>query len=378
MSVVSARHERLQPRLLVHGEVVAGREAEIRSMVAGRITAINPVFRSGASVRADDELAVIDPFNYEIAIRERRADLDEAAAKLRELEADIAAERELLSVLEEQIGLRERDRDRVRNLASKNQTSEKALDDAELALNDARQRFLQGRQSVATLVARIDQQRAAVERSRALLERAERDFSYTTITAPFDGYLQDILVATGKRVDVGESLGRLIAADGLEVRFELPNADYARLVGEVDATAASTRHPLIDTAIEVTWRLGRHHYGFDARIERTGAEVDSTSGGIMLFARIVGGPIDILRPGAFVEVALPDLVYDDVIALPETAVADGGIVYIVEDDRLVAREIRVVHEFGGRVLVRGEIADDTKVVAEQFPAIGPGMRVRPM
>jgi len=368
----------IQPELLVYGEITSGREAEIRSMVAGRITSLDPAYRSGAYVETGQRFAEVDPFDYELSVREQQADLAESRARLVELESDLSAERRFLVLLDEQIDLRERDLTRVANLAKKNQTSEKAYDDAKIALNTARQLRLQGQQTIDSLTARIDQQRAVVARNEARLDRAERDLADTSITAPFSGYLQDIVLAVGKRVDVGESIGRLIEADGLEVRFELPNADYARLVGSAENDLDAGRHPLSDTRIGIAWRLGENTYGYQGRIERAGAEVDSSTGGVVLYGRITDGPVGILRPGAFVEVTVPGVIYQGVIALPETAVSDDNIIYVVEGNRLVTREVDIVREFGDEVLVRGDIAPAAAVVTEQFPAIGPGLSVRPM
>jgi RND family efflux transporter MFP subunit len=377
VNVIIAKTETIRPILRLYGEVAPGREAEIRSMVAGRLIHLETSFRSGSYVTRGAELAVVDPFEYEIAEREQSADLTEAEAKLRELDSDFAAERRLLKLHDEQIDLRQRDRDRIANLAKKNQSSEKALDDAKLALNTVRQLRIQGDQTVNSLAARIEQQQAVVERHRAQLDRAKRDLSDTKIAAPFNGFLQDIDVANGKRVSVGESIGRLIAADDLEVRFEIPNADYSRLVGNSLQSLNIDRHPLQGRKIVVDWRLGANSFTYPAIIERVAAEIDSSTGGVELFARIEDGPSEILRPGAFVEVAVPDINYENVLVLPAAAVSRDGLLYVVEDNRLIAKQVESVREFADKVYVRGEIAPGTTIVAEQFPDIGPGVAVRP-
>ena len=185
-------------------------------------------------------------------------------------------------------------------------------------------------------------------------------------------------MATGKRLAVGESLGRLIDAQGLEVRFELSNADYARLVGAVESPLDTGRHPLSDTQIAIGWRLGDEVYEYQGRIERAGAEIDSASGGVVLFGRVTHGPVGILRPGAFVEVTVPGVAYESVLVLPEAAVSDDHIIYIVRDERLVPVEVQVLREFGDEFIVTGDIAPASLIVAEQFPTIGPGVAVRPM
>jgi len=376
--VVNARIENVRPDLFVYGEIISGREAEIRSMVSGRIVELDPEFRSGAYVVTGQRFARIDPFDYDIAVRERQANLDEARAALGEYNAELETERKLIALLDEQLKLRETDRDRAENLVKKRQTSEKALDDAQLAVNAARQVRLQTEQAISVLLAKIDQQHAAIARAEAQLELANRDLADTVISAPFAGYLQGVDVATGKRLAAGESLGRLIDAAGLEARFELPNTDYARLIGSGDSGAPAGVHPLAGTEVRVKWRVGESAYTYRGHIERVEAEIDSTSGGVGLYARIDEGPLGILRPGAFVEVTLPDVPYDDVIMLPETAVSGERTIYVIEDSRLVAHTVDVIRRFDDKVLVRGEVESEAPVVAEQFPEIAPGLRVRSM
>lgn len=378
VTVIPAEFRSFQPALHVYGEITAGREAEIRPMVEGRITALDEMFRSGAYVEAGQVLVQIDRFDYEVAVRELQADLDEARARLAELESDLAAARSTLKLLDEQIALRERDVERLAKLTKRNQSSEKAYDDAQIALNGAAQQRVQGHQQVDSLAARVRQQQAAVARNEARLDQAHRNLADTTVMAPFSGYLQDVNVAIGKRVAVGESLGRLIDAANLEARFELANADYARLIGAVDARINAGRNPLSDTQIDIAWRLGPTAYEYRGRVERAGAEIDSTSGGVVLFARVTQGPVGILRPGAFVEITLPGVAYESVLVLPESAVSDENLVYIVRDERLVPVAVQVLREFGDEFIVTGDIPPSTSIVAEQFPTIGPGVAVRPM
>ena len=370
--VVAAARQNLRPNLVVYGEVIAGREAEIRAMVPGRVVELNDAFVDGATVERGSAIAAIDPFEFETTVAERRADLDEARNRLTELTQELRAEDALLAVNDEQIELRRRDLERSANLRSTRQVSEKAYDDADLALKSALETRLQRNQTIARLRSRIQQQGAVIARAEANLSRAQRNLADSRIHAPFSGYVADVSVALGKRVAVGESIGRLIDRQRLEVRFEIPNRDYARLLAEPNGALAGRK-------LRVIWRLGGETFEFPAVIGRLGAEIDSSTGGIEMFATLAGSSEDSgLRPGAFVEVAIPDIEYRQVLELPESAVADDGTVYIVVDDRVQPLTMEVVREFGDTVLVRGEMPADAAVVAEQFPGIGPGLKVRPL
>lgn len=377
--VLVAHYEDLQPRVSVFGEIVAGREAEIRSTVAGRIVELDAHFRDGAFVRADETVARIDAFEYDLAVQERSAELAEARARLAELRDEIATEKELLAVVSEQVSLRERDFDRSVSLVSKRQASEKAEDEAALAVNAAQQTLLERGQTIGRLTARIDQQEAAISKSRLALERAKRDLSDTRISAPFTGYASDVTAAIGKRMAVGESLARLIDASSLEARFELPDADYARLISTADGRPIGEHGGLQGLAVEVLWHVGQRTFTFEGEVTRSDAEIDPTTGGVGLYAEISAPPAhSALRPGAFVEVQVSDVRYEHVITVPEAAVSEDGIVYVIEDDRLIGRQVEILREFGDRMYIRGDVAEGERIVAEQFPNIGPGLKIQPL
>ncbi len=375
VNVVLAQAITATPSIENFGEVVAGREAELRTMVQGRLVYLADQFQDGAVISAGTKVAEIDPFDYELALQQASANVAEAEARLAELQADLVAERKLLALSKEQIELRQRDRDRSSNLIKKGQTSKKALDDANIALNAAREATEQRRQGVARANAKIDQQQAALDRLRALQAQAERNLADTVIIAPFNGYLADTGVALGKRLAVGESLGRLISSDDLQVRFQLNNDDYARLISQGKSDALFSRE------VQVAWRLGEDTLTYDGQIERRAAEIDPASGGVVVYARVnrdteTEQPDDALRPGAFVEISLADISYPDVITLPEQALVDGERIFTVIDDTLHSVSVELIRRINDQILVRADLPANTPVVTTPFATIGPGVKVR--
>ena len=207
-----------------------------------------------------------------------------------------------------------------------------------------------------------------IKRLEAEVQQARRDLEETRLTAPFDGFLVDVGTEIGKRVSEGDRVARLIDANRLEARFHLSNAQFGRL-READG--------YLDRPVRVVWRVGRAPLSFDAVIERISGEIDATSGGVDLFARIRDiAPEKSLRPGAFVEVYLTDRLYRNVVRLPESALYDEDTVYVAEGGRLKARRIEVLVRLGEDVLVRGAFEDGERVVTTRIPEIGPGLRVK--
>lgn len=363
-----AEPETLRPRIPLFGQTVSGRSVDLRPLVAGRIAAVGPDFREGGYVEQGALLIVIDPFDFETARTLRTADLAEARAGLNEVEADLASARDQLREDRRQLDLLDREVDRRRQLRGRGAVSQKAVDDAELALSRQQQAASQRRNAVARFTARVERQQAAIRRAETALVRAERDLAETRLTAPFAGWLIDIGAEIGKQVGTAESVARLVDSNRLEIGLTIPND----LFGELDAEGG-----VIGRRLEAVWRTGSTARSFPARIARFHGEIDAASGGIAAFASLESLTEDRrLRAGAFVELFLegPELV--DAVRLPNAAVFDGNTVYrISADDRLEAVEVRVRASEGESLLVQGPLKDGQRIVVTRFPEIAPGVKV---
>jgi RND family efflux transporter MFP subunit len=371
VAVVTVEYIDTRPSMRLYGSVVAGREADLRPLVAGRIVEIGDSFADGGILRAGDLVIAIDPFDAQADVAEFRARVAETRARLSEIAADLAAAGELLDHDREQTELARRDVERRERLQGTAASSVKSLDDSRLALSLRNQQIIQRHQSIARLTAQAEQQQAVLDRWRVSLSRAQRDLAETRLEAPFDGYLVDSDAGVGKRVGLGDRIARLIDANRLEARFHLSDSEYARLLAGGDYRGRDA---------EVTWRIGEASYEFKAVIDRVDGEIDAQSGGVNLYARILGQGVDgVLRPGAFVEVALDDRLFRDVVRLPESALHDDGsggyLVYVVIEGRLEARLVEIMLRGGNDVLLRGSLSDGEQVVVTRLPEIGSGLLV---
>ena len=357
-----------QPDLKLLGEIVAGQSAELRPLVAGRVDEVGKNYVNGGKVQKGDLLVAIEPFDYELMVKERTTQVDEARARLDELTSERASEQALLQGNLEQLDLQKREVGRRESLRSRGTGTPKALDDSKLRLSELSQAVVSREKTIAGLVARIKQQQAVIGRQQVALERALRDLEKIRLVAPFDGFVSGAETAIGKQVGTSDKIATLIAADRLEARFHMSDSEYARLVaaGGIEGRKAT-----------VIWRAQARNFVYDAVIERTESQVTASSGGIDLYARIDGIDLDtLLRPGVFVEVAVPDREYLKVARLPQSAVHGGDTVYIVKNGRLEPRVVEIMTRISDEVLVQGDLRPGDTVATTSFAEIGPGVKVR--
>jgi RND family efflux transporter MFP subunit len=360
--------EDIRPMLHLFGEVIAGREVDLRALVAGSVVEIGPNFIEGGNVRRDELLVAIDPFDYHAAYDEWTAQRKEAEARLAEVAARLESEIQALAHDRDQLELIRRDAVRKAELFGRGTVSQKIVDDAQLALSRQRQLVNTRETSVRTEQARRDQQVAVRDRMDVGVRRAARDLERVRLTAPFDGFLARTGAAVGKRLGANDLVATLIAADRLEVKLHLSDDQYGRIL-EAEGTLAGR-------TATVAWQVGSRTMTFPSVVDRLSARIDTASGGVDLYALIDGAGLESpLRPGAFVAIELPDRLYRDVVRLPGSAVHGGERVYVVRDGRLEERAVEVAARYGDDMLVRGDIVAGERVVTTRFAEIGPGLKV---
>ena len=357
------------PQLLLYGEVQAARSVELRPLVNGEIIAVNPELKAGSYVAAGDVLLEIDTFTYRGALSEARANLAQARATLAETRARMIAEQEQLEASEMQLALAESDLERAQSLVASGTLTEKQVEDRRLIVSQREQAVSQRRNNRIIEEARQEQQEANIESLEWKVQQAERNLENTTLKAPFSGVVQAHNAEPGRYVSSTDVVASLYDDNALEVRFTLTDAQYGRISTDAD--------PLIGRAIRVIWTVGVSSYEYVGRIDRIAAEIASQRGGVEVVARLdpSNSPVQ-LRPGAFVEIDVPDRTYEDSLRIPETALFNGSEVFVVEDGKLVRRVVEIAAFDREDVIVTGGIEAGDVVMTTHLTQADDGVLVR--
>ena len=232
-----------------------------------------------------------------------------------------------------------------------------------------RAQLVEQRQSNLTIEkTRADQQRAAIRRLQWKTAQARRDLENTSLKAPFDAVIVSAAAGLGRNLGANDVVVSLYRSDSIDVRFVVTDTQYGRLLSDPQGVIGRT--------VEVTWSIGGEPAVFTGTIDRVGAELKSERGGVELFATIdLDSSETDIRPGAFVEVDVPDMVYRSTVRLPETAVYNGNRVYVIEDSRLVARSVNVAAYTGGDVIVSDGLEPGETVLTTQIADARDGLKI---
>jgi len=341
VDTVSTTRADHRPEIQLLGTVVAGRSADLRALVGGTVAEVSPALRDGGRVRAGEPLLRIESLDYELVVAELRAALDEARA------AQDAAVAERGTVAQEL--------ERASALAGRQALAQARVDDLRLSLQAAD--------------ARVRQREAGVERLQAQLRKAETDLARTVLTAPFDAFVGQTNAEVGMRLSSADRVAQLSGAEGLEARVNLPTDAYGRLIADGQG--------VVGRQAMVHWTLGETRLQFPARITRVTDRIDTATGGVTVFVELEGNFLDQpLRPGAFVEVVVPDQLYAGVVKLPVTALHGDDRVYVVDgESRLKPVTVDVAARTSDQVFIASGLEPGSAVVTTRFQEIGPGLKV---
>lgn len=369
VNVVTVTPGTITPVLTSFGELRSRRTLDLRISAGGTVTMLAAGMVEGGRVERGELLLRLDPTDFEAALDVARTDAIEAEADRIDAEAALMLARDDLANAERQAELRNAALARQIDLVSRGVGTEAAVETAALAAATAEQAVLSRRQALANAEARVTQAVNALARRQISLADAERRLAETELFAEFSGTLSEVSVVEGGLVTPNERIGQIVDAQALEVSFRVSTAQYTRLLdGEGRLAPAEISVRLDLTGVDLVTQ---------GRIERESAAVGEGQTGRLLFARLdeAGG----FRPGDFVTVEIREPALDRVALLPAAALDAAGRVLVVgENDRLEEAQVELMRRQGDDVLVRAPGLEGRAVVAERTPALGAGIRVKPI
>jgi len=309
---VEAKPVDVQVTLTGYGELVSRTTVTLSAEVRGRIVESADNLEPGRLVHHGELLYVIDDRDYRLArdIADRR------------LQA-LARERDLARAEFKRI-------DRL--FQQKKVGSLSAVEKAESAVNA------------------LDSQIELIRKNR---EQALLNLQRCRIRSPFAGRLTKVEVEKNEYVTPGTPLLSLTDDSALEVVVSLDSRDGARWL-RLGSGKPDTGHwfPAPEpVTCAVTWSENEQVRG-RGRLDRI-VTFDAATRMLKVAVRLLPGNRSLppLVPGMFCRVEIPGRNLRNIYTLPREALSFTSTVYVVSNDRLYSRPVRVIREEKDRVLI---------------------------
>jgi len=307
------------------GTVEAHATVAVRAQIEGALAQVH--FREGDAVRRGQLLFSIDARPFEAELRQAQAALARDQAQARNAAVDAKRRADLFEA-----GLVSRDE------------------------------FDNAQTNAAALDATVRADEAAVENARLRLQ-------YTTIHAPVDGRIGQLLVNAGNLIKLNDTTLAIIhQIRPVYVAFSIPEHNLAAVRRHRAAAALAVDAKATD----------RPDHTVRGELSFIDNQVDRSTGTVRLKAAFTNED-EALWPGQFVDVALTLAVEQQAVVVPFVAIQigqQGPYVYIVDaKGEAELRSVEVGETTGNEVIVRKGIAGGEVVVTDGQLRLVPGSKV---
>lgn len=313
------------------GRIVASGVAEVRPQVNGIIT--ERLFEEGSRVTEGDVLYRIDPVTYE---------------------AEVAAAEAAVSQAQVAFDAATRDAERISALSSRNVVSEQSVDDA---------------------VSKRETASAALQVAKAQLLTAKINLDRTAIKAQLTGSIGRTLTTQGALVTAGQ-------AEPLSVIRQLDPVyvDVTQSAAELIRWRRNGAQQDGNTTVRLTL-ADRQAYDHTGELTAAEPHVDEQTGVVLLRLQFPN-PDELLLPGMYVQVELPQGVVEDIVLAPQGAVSrdrrGNPVAMVVNAENIVEqRELTVLGDRGADWIVSEGLEEGDRLIVEGFQKIGVGAPVQP-
>ncbi|MEO8306371.1 MAG: efflux RND transporter periplasmic adaptor subunit [Betaproteobacteria bacterium] len=282
------------------------------------------VYTEGAVVKAGQVLFKMDPKPFQAQVDAAQAAMQRNQAALDVATANLA---------------------RTKPLAQQNALSQKDLDDAQ---------------------GQYEQSAAAVAQSKAQLDSAKLDLSYTTIKSPVDGVSSFAAVADGTYVNPQNSqLTTVSVLTPMWINFSLSENEMERVRTQVKQGLLRLP-PGNQFEVEIELVDGTL-FPYKGRITFADPSYNSQTGTFLIRAS-VDNPAGVLRPNQYVRTRLQGAIRPNAILVPQRAVqqgAKGHFLWIAtKDDKAELRPVVVGDWYGESWFISQGLAAGDRVVVD--------------
>lgn len=330
VSVFKVAPEQVFPEVSFVAKIESKDAVELRARVQGFLQ--KRLFNEGDLVKENQPLFIIEPVNFEAAVREAEANVAKAEAQVKNMKAQF---------------------ERTQKLYKTKDVSESKLDEFEANYHSAE---------------------AVLAQAKAQLDVTKKDLEYTTIVAPMDGKIGESTYSVGELIGPSSNvLAKVVRINPINAVFSVSENQLLNLQknfkknGKVNVTFIKS-----DGSI----------YAKTGKIDFVDVTLDEAMNTLKIKASFPN-EADELISGQYGRINIKSLTAQPEIVLPQKAVQQdmtGTYVYVLDsENRVSRREVTRGDELNDfKVIISEGLKKGDVVVTEGFQKIAPQMIVTPV
>lgn len=310
-------------------------DVEIRPQVSGFITKL--CVDEGAAVRKGQVLFIIDETQYKAAVRTAEAAVATAEAAVRTQQLTVDNKREL--------------------------NRKQIISDYDLSMAE---------NSLA-------QSKAQLAQAQAQLISAKQNLSFTQVTSPSDGVINDIPYRLGALVSpsIATPMTTVSEIDEVYVYFSMTEKDLLAMT----KTGGTIKDEISKIPAIKLQLIDGTEYAIEGKVDAITGVIDQSTGSVTMRA-LFPNKEHVLRSGGTANVLIPYNM-ENVISIPQAAtveIQDKKFVYVLQPDNTVKNtEISIFNLDNGKdYLVTSGLNSGDKIVIEGVHALKDGQTVQPI
>jgi len=228
-----------------------------------------------------------------------------------------------------------------------------------------------------------DETRADIEQDKAKIANAELQLSFTNITAPFRGRIQNTQINAGQLVAAQKDvLTTLVQLDPIYVVFNMSRRQVYE-VQQLSLEGLAQPIPGKGFRTQVFLPNGKM-YEHQGEVDFISAQIDPSTDTLLaraIFPNPFERDVDVqLIPGQYVPTRLILGEQPDAILIPEPALVQtqvGSHVFVVDkDNKVEQRKVEVSHSYDQQWVIKKGLAKGERVIVEGVQKVRPNIKVR--
>lgn len=358
--IIKPLFQEVSPVAVGYGSTNPSRSWDAVAEVTGRVVWTAKDLQEGKLITEGTELLKLDASDYNLALSQINAQLNTSKVKADTTNRSLTLEKRNRASLKKELV-------RQQVLTKKGVLPASTMEAAERNLIKADSTIQNLKNSLSINAA--EKQVLNIQRQQLKL-----DLARTKIFAPFDVRIVSISAHEARFANKGQLLFSADATDKTEIEARFPIGQLRPLIASSDAGS----YPgVLKLDAVVRLRTTTHTIEWQAKVERVAGQIDrqtQTSGVIVSvddpYGKAQPGQRPPLSRNTFVEVELRGKPKDKQIIVPVSALHEGKVYVLNDENRLDIRKVKIAFSQGRyAVLSEGVEAEEKIVVSDLIPAI---------